>query len=256
MNVEKLQGERSRRPPPPPRRLVSAEAAASKLPGSLTLEYVIAMDARVRAVVEALRSVNSVLILDPTQIERQEEEAAAELYAALQEVSIRRAEEETAEFNSERARDEAYEAAKQASIEAQNQWKAYDAWHSRKSPEWLAIKAWEKHAEDVARRRALLSASSSKPGTVASARKWLEENPLPAKPPTPPEPPKPTSPREGDIKVTDLRKAATLDASTSEWYQAYLRAKEKRHQAEDYCNALRQKLSLIQGLQGARNHGI
>lgn len=53
--------------------------------------------------------------------------------------------------------------------------------------------------------------------------------------------------------VTDLRKLASIDFRVEAAYNEWVRAREARRQAEAYCKAVEQKLTLLPGLQGARN---
>ncbi len=58
---------------------------------------------------------------------------------------------------------------------------------------------------------------------------------------------------EKKVAVTDLRKAANVHPRVGEAHTRYLQACEARRQAEAYSAAIAQKLTLICGLQGARN---
>lgn len=272
MDVDKLQARRADRPPPPrlnphPNRSVrppslSVESSLDlqvngRMLAEMDLDYVFAMDDRVRQIVSVLREKRSCLILDPERLEAQEEEAAAELYAVLQEVSRCKSVEGDLLRAHERAKDDAYNRELERAQLLRDQWKAWEDWLKRRGPLWDAIKAWEKERDVYERYVKGSQAKNITTTRKAEIDSWLAANPLRSKPPEPKAPPKPEGPMvEAEVKVTDVKKSAAVGEVVDATYNAYVRAQNQRRQAEDYAQALQQKLALISGMQGARNRGI
>jgi len=270
MDVNKIKEERSRRPPPPrfaagsapgkaPSKLDLVAAKADLRPlADMDLDYVLAMDDRVREIVDVLRERRSVLILVPEELERQEEEAAAELWAALQEVSCSKGAEEEAEKAYSRVQDEAYNRVLEQERASHDVYRVWEEWSKRKGPGWDAVRAWEKRRDEVERKRAATTAKTCSLSRKAELEDWLARNPLPPRPPEPVEPAKPEAPSLGSasVKVTDVKKMVGVDPEVLAAHSRMLRARDARRAAENYCSALQQKLTLISGMQGARNRGI
>lgn len=270
MDIDKVQSARAHRPPPP---RLNPTPSRRPLPSSITgpdvtirtttilaeidLNYVLAMDSRVREVVNYLREHKSCLILDPERLEAQEEEAAAELYVVLQNVSSCKVIEADAERAYERSKSEAYSREMERAQLRLDQWKAHDDWVKRKGPGWEPLKAWEKLRDVMDKKRAMLNVSNTSPAKRAEIQEWIKENVLPNRPKDPPEPTKPEGPApSAEVKVTDVKKTADVDEVVEAAHTAYRTAHKNRREAEDYAAALQQKLSLISGMQGARNRGI
>ena len=231
---------------------------STRVLAEIDLDYALAMDERMRHIVQVLREKKSCLILDPERLEQQEEEAAAELYVVLQEVSRCKVVEANLERDWKRAQDEAYNRELEHAQLRRDQWKAYDDWTKRKGPAWDALKNWEKTRDAYERKKAVLNLKNTTPAKAAEIHNWLVANPLPPRPKDPPEPVKPEglSPDLTEVKVTDVKKTAAVAQAVDRAFQAYANATKERREAEDYCLALQQKLSLISGMQGARNRGI
>mgnify|MGYP001287829941 CR=1 FL=1 len=97
MNIEALQKRRS-----------AAPSYSSISPLLSDVDYVLRMDKKLTEVIDILRANRSRLLLDPDRLEVQEEEASAEIYAAMSEVADARMRESEAERAMSRAEDSIY----------------------------------------------------------------------------------------------------------------------------------------------------